>query len=81
MMQEKIGIGNFLWAFAAEATTKVKNEEAALARAHAEAVVWRTHKLAMLPCVVGSVTYCIPELRATRVHTCAEAARTPEGTD
>eukprot|EP00892_Ulva_mutabilis_P004165 jgi/Ulvmu1/211/UM001_0215.1 len=39
--QEKIGSGNFLWAFAAEATTKVQNEEVALTRIHDEAVKQR----------------------------------------
>ena len=31
-LQEKIGIANFLWSFAAEASTKVKNDEARLTR-------------------------------------------------
>lgn len=42
-VQEKIGSGNFLWAFAAEATTKVQNDEANLTRAYNEAVVRHIH--------------------------------------
>lgn len=45
ILQEKIGISNYLWAFAGQASTKLKNEEIAL-----------TEKLAAL--TVGSFAAC-----------------------
>lgn len=45
-MQEKIGISNYLWAFAGQASTKLKNEEMAL-----------TQQLEAL--TVGSCAVCV----------------------